>query len=90
MPVYHPLFANHVDLMAFDTGGYDEHIDKKTGALISQIRSYKAARRLNSGCEDAFANDVRAAVHMAFGYQKPVSVPAPMGLRRVQYVYSAA
>jgi hypothetical protein len=77
--VYHPLFANHVDLMAFDTGGYDEHIDKRTGALISQIRSYKVARRFNSGCEDAFANDVRAAVHMAFGHQKPICVPAPMG-----------
>lgn len=77
--IYHPLFRGHVDLMAFDTGGYDEHIDKKTGALVSQIRSYKVARRLDSGCEDAFSNDVRSAVHMAFGYQKPVCVPAPMG-----------
>jgi hypothetical protein len=67
--------------MAFDTGGYDEHIDATTGALVSQIRSYKMARRLETGCEDAFANDVRAAVHMAFGYQKPVAglAAAPMG-----------
>lgn len=77
--VYHPLYAGHIDLMAFDTGGYDEHIDKRTGALVSQIRSYKVARRLNSGCEDAFSNDVRAAVHMAFGHQKPVCMAAPMG-----------
>lgn len=77
--VYHPLYANHIDMMAFDTGGYDEHIDERTGALVSQIRSYKVARRLNSSCEDAFSNDLRAAVHMAFGYQKPVCVPSPMG-----------
>lgn len=79
--VYQPLYAGKVDLMAFDTGGYDEHIDTTTGALISQIRSYKMARRLETGCEDAFANDVRAAVHMAFGYQKPVPglAAAPFG-----------
>ncbi|MGA1982868.1 MAG: alpha-amylase family protein [Acidobacteriaceae bacterium] len=79
--VYQPLYAGKIDLMAFDTGGYDEHIDASTGALVSQIRSYKMARRLETGCEDAFANDVRAAVHMAFGYQKPVAglAPAPLG-----------
>ena len=79
--VYQPLYAGKIDLMAFDTGGYDEHIDASTGALISQIRSYKMARRLETGCEDAFANDVRAAVHMSFGYQKPVAglAQAPMG-----------
>jgi hypothetical protein len=78
---YQPLFAGKIDLMAFDTGGYDEHIDAQTGALISQIRSYKMARRLQTGCEDAFANDLRAAVHMAFGYQKPVAglAAAPEG-----------
>jgi len=77
--VYQPLYAGKIDLMAFDTGGYDEHIDPSTGALISQIRSYKMARRLQTGCEDAFSDDLRAAVHMAFGYQKPVCVAAPLG-----------
>jgi hypothetical protein len=79
--VYQPLYAGKIDLMAFDTGGYDEHIDASTGALVSQIRSYKMARRLETGCEDAFSTDVRAAVHMTFGYQKPVAglAPAPMG-----------
>ena len=79
--VYQPLYAGKIDLMAFDTGGYDEHIDATTGALVSQIRSYKMARRLETGCEDAFSTDVRAAVHMAFGYQKPVAglAAAPMG-----------
>jgi hypothetical protein len=77
--VYQPLYAGHIDLMAFDTNGYEEHIDANTGALISQIRSYKMARRLGTSCEDSFGDDVRAAVHMAFGMQKPVCVPAPQG-----------
>jgi hypothetical protein len=79
--VYQPLYRGKIDLMAFDTGGYDEHLDAQTGALISQIRSYKMARRLETGCEDAFANDLRAAVHMSFGYQKRVAglAAAPEG-----------
>ncbi|HTW93772.1 MAG TPA: hypothetical protein VMD30_03190 [Tepidisphaeraceae bacterium] len=77
--VYHPMFAGHIDLMAFDTGGYDEHIDPTTGALISQIRSYKAARLINSSCEDTLQSPVRAAVHMAFGMQKPHVMPTPWG-----------
>ncbi len=77
--VYQPLYAGRIDFMAFDTGGYNEHIDAVSGALVSQIRSYKMARRLGSGCEDAFSDDVRAAVHMAFGYQKPGCVAAPLG-----------
>lgn len=77
--VYQPLFAGHIDQMAFDTGGYNEHIDPHTGALVSQIRSYKMARRVGTSCEDAFSDDVRASVHMAFGYQKPGCVPAPLG-----------
>lgn len=79
--VYQPLYAGKIDMMAFDTGGYDEHIDAQTGALISQVRSYKMARRLETACEDAFSNDIRAAVHMSFGYQKPLAglAPAPLG-----------
>ncbi|MGC1187046.1 MAG: beta-galactosidase, partial [Candidatus Acidiferrales bacterium] len=77
--VYHPLYAGRIDVMSFDTTGYDEHIDPNTGALVSQIRSYKIARRLPTSCEDAFDNDVRAAVHMAFGYQKPGLTPTPFG-----------
>ncbi|MGD0654044.1 MAG: alpha-amylase family protein [Thermoguttaceae bacterium] len=71
--VYHPLFANHVDVLSFDTGGYDARIDPATGALVSQIRSYKMARRLGTSCEDSMHDELRAAVHMAFGYQKPVA-----------------
>lgn len=77
--VYQPFFTGHIDLMAFDTGGYNSHIDPETGALVSQIRSYKMARRIGTSCEDAFSDDLRASVHMAFGYQKPGCVPAPFG-----------
>ena len=79
--VYHPMFTNAIDIMAFDTGGYDARIDPATGALVSQIRSYKVARRINTSCEDSFADDIRAAVHMSFGYQKrvPGNIAAPYG-----------
>ncbi|HWB82506.1 MAG TPA: beta-galactosidase [Bryobacteraceae bacterium] len=71
--VYHPLFAGHIDIVSFDTGGYEARIDSKTGALVSQVRSYKMARRLEMSCEDSMQDELRAAVHMAFNYQKPVA-----------------
>ena len=77
--VYQPLYADRIDLMAFDTGGYDPHIDPATGALVSQIRSYKMARRIGTSCEGEFSTDLSTALHMAFGYQKPGVVAAPMG-----------
>ncbi len=77
--IYHPFYKNRVDLIAFDTGGYNERIDPATGALVTQIRSYKMARNLNAGCEDAMADDLRAATHMSFGTQPPVTMPAPWG-----------
>jgi hypothetical protein len=69
--VYHPLYAGHVDVLSFDTGGYDAHIHPATGALVSQIRSYKMARLLNASC-DARWDDLDVAVHMAFGVQSPL------------------
>jgi len=79
--VYHPLFAGHVDRISFDTGGYDAQIDPITGALISQIRSYKVARQLGACSEesDFIDDEVRAAVHMAFAYRKPVCTAPPFG-----------
>jgi hypothetical protein len=70
--VYHPLFANRIDILSFDTGGYEARIDAGTGALVSQIRSYKMARHLGAGCDESMQDDLRAAVHMAFNYQPPV------------------
>jgi hypothetical protein len=71
--VYHPLFANRIDVMSFDTGGYDARMDSHTGALVSQIRSYKVARRLKASCEESLQDDLRAALDMAFDYQTPVA-----------------
>jgi hypothetical protein len=59
-------------LLSFDTGGYEARLDAGTGALVSQIRSYKMARHLGSGCDDSLQDELRAAVHMAFNYQPPV------------------
>lgn len=71
--VYHPLYAGHVDVLAFDTGGYDARIDAKTGALVSQIRSYKMARLIGSSCDAPIGDELLAAQHMAFGYETPVA-----------------
>ena len=71
--VYHPLYANHIDVLSFDTGGYEARIDAGTGALVSQIRSYKVARRINSACDEPMGDELHAALQMAFGLQKPVA-----------------
>jgi hypothetical protein len=71
--VYHPLFANRIDVLSFDTGGYDARIDAGTGALVSQIRSYKVARRLKASCEEPLQDELRCALDMAFDFQTPVS-----------------
>ena len=71
--IYHPLFANHIDTMVFDTPGYEAGLDSRTGALASQIRSYKVARQMKVSCEEDLPDDLRVAVDMAFNYQAPGS-----------------
>jgi hypothetical protein len=71
--VYHPLYAGHVDILAFDTGGYDARIDAKTGALVSQIRSYKMARDIGASCDAPLNDELLCAQHMAFAYETPVA-----------------
>ena len=71
--VYHPLYAGRVDILAFDTGGYDARLDSKTGALVSQIRSYKMAREIGASCEAPLSDELLTAQHMAFGYETPVA-----------------
>jgi hypothetical protein len=71
--VYHPLYTNRIDVMSFDTGGYEARIDAHTGALVSQIRSYKVARRLGASCEEPLQDDLRCAMDMAFDYETPVT-----------------
>jgi hypothetical protein len=62
-----------VDVLAFDTGGYDARIDARTGALVSQIRSYKMARLIGASCDAPIGDELLAAQHMAFGYETPVT-----------------
>jgi hypothetical protein len=69
--IYHPLYAGHVDMISFDTGGYEARTDSGTGALVSQIRSYKMTRRLGMSCIESLNDELRAAVHMAFHYARP-------------------
>jgi hypothetical protein len=71
--VYHPLYAGHVDVLSFDTGGYDARLDAKTGALVSQIRSYKMARLIGASCDAPIGDELLAAQHMAFGYETSVA-----------------
>lgn len=70
--VYHPLWSGHADFLSFDTSGYNARVDRATGAMVSQIRSYKMARRLEMGTEEGLGDELAAALHMAFNYEKPV------------------
>jgi hypothetical protein len=70
--VYHPLYVGHCDFLCFDTSGYYSRLDPHTGALVSQIRSYKMSQRLGIGVEEGLGDELHAAVHMAFEYEKPV------------------
>jgi hypothetical protein len=67
--VYHPLFVGKCDFFPFDTGGMHARLDEETGALVAEIRSYKAARTLNMSCTSG-GNDLEYAVYMAFNHQK--------------------
>ena len=67
--VYHPLFAGKCDFFPFDTGGMDARLDEETGALVAEIRSYKAARTLDMSCSSG-GNDLEYAIYMAFNHQK--------------------
>jgi len=51
--VYHPLLAGKIDFACFDVGGMEARLDPRTGALISEIRSYKMARTLGYSYEDS-------------------------------------
>jgi len=68
--IYHPLYQGHCDFICFDVDGVDARLDSRTGALVSEIRSYKMARTLNMSCQDSLEDELRLAVHMAFNYQR--------------------
>jgi hypothetical protein len=50
--VYHPLLTGKMDFACFDVGGMGAQLDSRTGALISEIRSYKMARTLGFSYEE--------------------------------------
>ncbi len=70
--VYHPLYSGRCDFTPFDVSGMEPRLDARTGALVSEIRSFKMARRLDISCDDNLADELNCATYMAFNYQKPV------------------
>jgi hypothetical protein len=66
--IYHPFFAGRCDFMPFDISGMDARIDDQTGALVSEIRSYKAARDLGMTCQHG-GSGIEYAMYMAFNPQ---------------------
>lgn len=70
--VYHPCFAEHCDVLTFDTNGMESRLDVKSGAMVSQIRSYKMARSFGINSDDSLKDELHAAVHMAFNYTKKI------------------
>jgi len=67
--VYHPLFEGHCDFFCFDIGGMQPGLDPETGALVSEIRSYKTARTLDMACSSG-SPGIEMAEQMAFNNQK--------------------
>lgn len=76
--VYHPFFRGKIDFSPFDAAGFDAHIDRNTGALISSIRSYKMARTLGFSYQTG-GDPLEFAVYMAFNPQKEVPGFGPEG-----------
>lgn len=71
--VYHPLFAGHCDYLTFDSGGYDARIDPVSGAVVTQVRSYKMAREMGMSCvDDKLGDELSTAMYMAFNYPQAI------------------
>lgn len=77
--VYHPLFVGHCDILTFDTGGYDSRLDAVSGALVSQIRSYKMSRRLGIAVVENMKDEIHAVVHAVFNDQTRLRGFGPRG-----------
>ncbi len=69
--VYHPLYRGLVDFSCFDVGGMEARLDARTGAMVSEIRSYKMARTVGFTYQEG-GRALDFAVHMAFNPQKHV------------------
>jgi len=66
--VHHPLFEGICDFFCFDIGGVDPGINPETGALVTEIRSYKTARTMNTTCSVGDPG-IELAEQMAFNNQ---------------------
>jgi hypothetical protein len=66
--VHHPLFKDICDFFCFDIGDVNPGLDRETGALVTEIRSYKTARSLNMACSVGDPG-VELAEQMAFNNQ---------------------
>ena len=67
--VWQPFFAGKIDFSPFDVSGMDAHLDRKSGAVIGEIRAYKMARTLGYSYETG-GNSLEFATFMAFNPQK--------------------
>ena len=67
--IYHPLYSGHCDYYCFDIDGMKVGLDRTTGAVVSEVRSYKIGRLLDMSCSEA-APGIELAEQMAFNYQK--------------------
>ena len=79
--VYQPLYAGQVDLMAFDTGGYDEHIDPTDGRADFADPLVQDGAAAGDGLRGRLQQRCARGGAYGFGYQKPVAgmAAAPMG-----------
>ncbi len=73
--VYHPLYKDKIDFTPFDIGGMEARLDARTGALVSEIRSYKMARTVGYSNMGSFAGGatLEFALQMAFNPQKHIA-----------------
>ena len=69
--VWQPLFAGTMDFSPFDVGGMNAHLDPKSGAVITEIRSFKMARTLGYSYETG-GDALEFAAFMAFNPQKKI------------------
>jgi hypothetical protein len=90
--VYHPLFQGKIDFSPFDVGGMEARLDARTGALVSEIRSYKMARTLGFSYETG-GGPLEFALFMAFNPQKQIQgygyQGGPWNTRGVERSFSA-
>jgi hypothetical protein len=69
--MHQPLYQGKIDFACFDVAGMEARLDARTGALVSEIRSFKMGRTLGFTYHEA-DSPLELAVSMAFNYRKHV------------------